>query len=73
MTTHDLTAAMKPTMDLLATVLTMESTLPRQSLRSITLTRIQQYIIDNLSDPRLTPTTVAAANGITTRYLHLLF
>ena len=73
MTTHDLTAAMKPTMDLLATVLTMESTLPRQSLRSITLTRIQQYIIDNLSDPGLTPTTVAAANGITTRYLHLLF
>ncbi|MEM8982163.1 MAG: helix-turn-helix domain-containing protein [Pseudomonadota bacterium] len=73
MSAEDLTAAMKPTMDLLATVLTMESRLPRQSLKTMTLHRIQQYIIDHLSDPDLTPTNIAARNGITPRYLHLLF
>ncbi len=73
MSSEDLTAAMKPTMDLLATVLTMESRLPRQSLRTITRTRIQQYIVDNLCDPALTPTRIAESNGITPRYLHLLF
>lgn len=73
MSTEDLTAAMKPTMDLLATVLTMESKLPQQSLRAITLTRIRQYIISNLADPALSPKTIAASNGITPRYLHLLF
>ncbi len=73
MSTDDLTAAMKPTMDLLATVLTMESRLPKQSLRTLTLNRIQHYIISNLADPSLSPQTIAGCNGITPRYLHLLF
>lgn len=73
MSTDDLTAAMKPTMDLLATVLTMESRLPRQSLRTLTLNRIQHYIISNLADPALNPQTIAGGNGITPRYLHHLF
>ncbi|MEM1264028.1 MAG: helix-turn-helix domain-containing protein [Pseudomonadota bacterium] len=73
MSAEDLTAAMKPTMDLLATVLTMESRLPKQSLKTMTLHRIQQYIVDHLSDPDLTPTRIAESNGITPRYLHLLF
>lgn len=73
MSSEDLTAAMKPTMDLLATVLTMESRLPQQSLRALSLTRVQQYIVKNLADPELSPTTIAAGNGITVRYLHHLF
>ncbi len=73
MSSEDLTAAMKPTMDLLATVLTMESRLPKQSLRALSLTRVQNYIISNLTDPGLTPGTIASSNGITPRYLHHLF
>ena len=73
MSNEDLTAAMKPTMDLLATVLTMESRLPRQSLRALSLARVQQYIIKHLADPLLSPSTIAEGNGITVRYLHHLF
>lgn len=73
MSSEDLTAAMKPTMDLLATVLTMESRLPRQSLRALSLKRVQHYIVSNLADPELSPATIAGSNGITPRYLHLLF
>lgn len=73
MSPDDLTAAMKPTMDLLATVLTMESKLAPRSIKSITLSRIKQYIIDNLDDETLNPQGIAAAIGITPRYLHLLF
>lgn len=73
MTPQDLTAAMKPTMELLATVLTTESKLPPRSIKSITLNRVKQYIIDHLDDCELSPGDIAGAIGITTRYLHLVF
>ncbi len=73
MSPDDLTAAMKPTMDLLATVLTMESRLEPRSIKCITLSRIKQHIVDNLDDETLNPQGIAAAIGITPRYLHLLF
>ncbi|MEM9313277.1 MAG: helix-turn-helix domain-containing protein [Pseudomonadota bacterium] len=73
MSNEDLTAAMKPTMDLLAAVLTMKSQLPQQSLRTLSLARVQKYIIQSLADPDLGPGSIAAGNGITVRYLHHLF
>ena len=73
MSQDDLTAAMKPTMDLLATVLTMEAKLEPKTIKSITLSRTKQFIVDHLDDETLSPLKIAQAIGITPRYLHLLF
>jgi len=44
-----------------------------QSLRCSLYERILRYIDANLEDTDLTPPRIAAAQGISTRYLHLLF
>lgn len=43
------------------------------SLRDAQLLRVKAYIDANLDDPDLSPTGIAAANGISVRYLHSLF
>lgn len=61
--------------DLLATTLAArldrrpDSEAPRRAL----LARIYAYIEQRLSDPDLSPSTIAAAHHISVRYLHLLF
>lgn len=35
--------------------------------------KVKQYILQNLSDPELTPQSIANANGVSLRYLHKLF
>nr|WP_324604645.1 helix-turn-helix domain-containing protein [Streptomyces sp. NRRL S-337] len=45
---------------------------PETHRRTLTL-RIQSFIRENLHDPHLTPTTIAAAHHISTSYLHRLF
>ncbi|MEV5145136.1 helix-turn-helix domain-containing protein [Streptomyces sp. NPDC052727] len=40
---------------------------------SATLLRVKTYILRNLSDPDLSPATIAAAHFISVRYLHKLF
>jgi AraC-like DNA-binding protein len=60
------------TLEMLAAALTDGDS--AESLRGGTLLhRVQSFIEDHLSDPDLTPSTVAAAHHISARYLHKLF
>lgn len=45
----------------------------RSSVRMAHLTRVEQFIRANLSDPRLNPEQIAMACGISTRYMHEVF
>lgn len=46
---------------------------PPDSTQRVLLLRIQAYITARLGDPSLSPTTIAAAHHISSRYLHRLF
>jgi len=46
---------------------------PSTSFRRALLGRVQDYILDNLGDPSLSPASVAAAFRFSPRYLHRLF
>ncbi|MDN0196956.1 helix-turn-helix domain-containing protein [Streptomyces sp. S.PNR 29] len=65
------------TTDLLASVLgrclEAEDTLAPESRRRALHTRIRDFIDQHLTDPSLSPALVAAAHGISVRYLHQLF
>jgi len=52
---------------------TLGSSIDHNSLGAAHRVRIVNYIEENLGDPNLTPTRIAAAFRITTRYLHHLF
>ncbi|HSK95294.1 MAG TPA: helix-turn-helix domain-containing protein, partial [Euzebyales bacterium] len=47
--------------------------IPPSGRRNVLLLRIHTYIAQNLTDPKLSPTTIATACHISTRYLHTLF
>lgn len=49
------------------------SSIDHNSLGAAHRVRVLNYIEENLGDPKLTPTRIAAAFRITTRYLHHLF
>lgn len=60
----------------LATRLDRDDALPpgsRDSQQRALLARIHSYIEEHLSDPDLSPLTLAAANHVSVRYLHRLF
>lgn len=61
--------------DLLATALLgVDSASPALSANRLgQLRRIKAHILAHLDDPELSPSTIAAANGISPRYLHELF
>ncbi len=61
-------------LELLATVLSDLASDVRPALpREAQLLRARRYITGHLSDPGLSPATVAEALGLSVRYLHLLF
>jgi AraC-like DNA-binding protein len=61
-------------LELLATALSDVSSGVRPTLpRDAQLQRARRYIANHLSDPDLSPPTVAEALGLSVRYLHLLF
>jgi len=43
------------------------------NLSTLHLTRVEQYVQQHLSDPELSPRTIASACGLSLRYLHKLF
>ncbi|SPL95978.1 Transcriptional regulator, AraC family [[Actinomadura] parvosata subsp. kistnae] len=57
----------------LADALGTEGLVPPHARQRALTTRIHAFIHDNLSDPRLTPGTIAAAHHISRSYLHKLF
>jgi AraC-like DNA-binding protein len=68
-----LTSLMKPTMEILASVLTGNQVYSPSSMRNMTLQRVKQYILNNLQDYTLSPTSISENVGISIRYLHMLF
>ncbi|MFI6522339.1 helix-turn-helix domain-containing protein [Spirillospora sp. NPDC050679] len=57
----------------LAHELDVHGAVPDPARRRALLTQIYAFIGDNLSDPDLAPSTIAAAHHISLRYLHKLF
>jgi AraC-like DNA-binding protein len=61
-------------LELLATALSEQASGVRPALpREAQLLRARRYITDHLGDPELSPSAVAAALGLSVRYLHALF
>lgn len=58
---------------LLAHHLQTDDSMPPEPRRRVLFLQIQRFIQRHLTDPDLSPSTVAAANHISTRYLHQLF
>jgi AraC-like DNA-binding protein len=57
----------------LAQALDAEATLPPETRHRVTVAHMRAFIRQNLHDPELTPTVVAAAHHISLSYLHRLF
>lgn len=67
-------ALTEATIGMLVSALGIEHTTPECStLRDAHLLRVKKYIEAHLDEPDLSPSTIAAANGISVRYLHSLF
>ncbi|MEU1027755.1 helix-turn-helix domain-containing protein [Streptomyces mirabilis] len=56
-----------------AQVLDAEAALPQETRRRVTAQRIQAFIRQNLHDPELTPSSIAAAHHISRSYLYRIF
>ncbi|WP_405959348.1 helix-turn-helix domain-containing protein [Streptomyces sp. NBC_00868] len=76
-TPADVPALTQTTVDLLASLLgrclDAEATMGPEACRRALKARIHDFVPQRLRDPGLTPEAVAAAHGISTRYLYLLF
>ncbi|MEV4680111.1 helix-turn-helix domain-containing protein [Streptomyces kurssanovii] len=79
---HEFTPADVPTLtsvtvDLLASVVARyqeaEDAMSPEARRSVLQARIHDFVRQRLADPDLTPETIAAAHGISTRHLYTLF
>ncbi len=73
MSAGELTRIQSPTLELLARVYASVPCRQRPSRREATFKRVQDFILGHLADPALTPARIARANGVSIRYLHLLF
>ncbi len=68
-----LAALMRPTMELMAAAFSSYSQISPSTMKHIALGRVKKYIVDNIGEVKLTPSTIAARHNITPRYLHMLF
>ena len=66
-------AVLRATMELIGAAFRPELEVGGSSVRRATLRRVQDYILVNLSDPSLSPASVAAKFRFSPRYLHRLF
>lgn len=70
----DRPAVLRATVELVAAAFRPENANPEGSaFRNAVRKRVQQYIIDNLADPDLSPAQIASAFRFSARYLHRLF
>ncbi len=65
--------AVRTVYDLLAEALRPAAPSSREARRTALRASVRRYIHDNLSDPRLSPPRIAAANAMSVRALHALF
>ena len=73
MGSNELDGVLRGTLELLANAYGGTETMALRSMKSVTMERIRQFVLENLSDCELSPTRIAAAHRISIRYLHWLF
>jgi AraC-like DNA-binding protein len=73
MSAGELVRIQSPTLELLARAYASVPCRRSVSRREETFQRVKDFIVGHLADPGLTPATIARANGVSVRYLHLLF
>ncbi len=69
----DHAAVRRATLELLSAAMGQRVAAPERSLSLRYLRQLQDYILSNLQDEQLSPTRIAAANNMSTRYVHMLF
>lgn len=71
--TEDAHAITSSTLELLAAAVAPHVIAPSTRLSRSHLRRAQEYVLEHLHEGDLTPARIAAASGLSVRYLHLLF
>ena len=72
-TATDHAAVRWATLELLTAAMSHRVETPQRGLALRYLKQLQDYILANLQDERLSPTSIAAANHMSPRYVHMLF
>lgn len=72
-TDADHAAVRRATLELLTAAMSHRVETPQRGLALRYLKQLQDYILANLQDERLSPTSIAAANHMSPRYVHMLF
>ncbi|WP_137732959.1 helix-turn-helix domain-containing protein [Pseudaquabacterium pictum] len=72
-TQTDHAAVRRATLELLTAAMSHRVEAPQRGLAMRYLKQLQDYILANLQDEQLSPTTVATANNMSPRYVHMLF
>jgi len=70
---NDHAAVRRATLELLTAAMSHRVETPQRGLALRYLKQLQDYILANLQDEHLSPTSIAAANKMSPRYVHLLF
>ncbi|MDR2333993.1 MAG: helix-turn-helix domain-containing protein [Burkholderiaceae bacterium] len=73
LSTQQLGSVSRTTLEFLGIALAEQQPVATFDASAAMLRRVQDYILQNLHEEGMTPTTIAAANRISVRYLHLLF
>lgn len=69
----DQAAVRRATLELLTAAMNHRVDAPPQGLAMRYLKQLQDYVLLNLQDENMTPTSIAAANRMSPRYVHMLF
>jgi AraC-like DNA-binding protein len=72
-TATDHAAVRRATLELLTAAMSHRVAVPQRGLALRYLKQLQDHILANLQDERLSPTSIAAANNMSPRYVHMLF
>lgn len=72
-TENDHAAVRRATLELLTAAMSHRVETPQRGLALRYLKQLQDYILANLQDETLSPTTIATANNMSPRYVHMLF
>lgn len=73
LTDTDQAAVRRSTLELLTAAMSHRVETPQRGLAARYLSQLQNYILANLQDESLTPTSIALANNMSPRYVHMLF
>lgn len=72
-TEADQAAVRRSTLELLTAAIGHRVVAPQRGLASRYLKQLQDHILENLSDERLSPSSIALAHNMSPRYVHMLF